>query len=285
MNTNSLILSSVSACLVAGWLASGVALAHGDIHERIESLSKQIAASPQNARLHAQRAELCRQHEDWQGALADCDLAKRLDPSLELDLLRSRTLLESGQAAMALPLLDGFLGRHPQHPQALACRARAETKLGQHLAAIADFREALKLTPIPEPDLVLECGDALVAQKCEKEAVQVLAVGIDKLGPIPSLVIRAMTLEIATKDFEAALTRVETMQQSAPRPEPWMAKRAAILALAGRIQDSRAAWQRLLEHLAALPNLERGSHAMSKLAAEAKQALTALDSQPSATGH
>ncbi len=107
--------------------------------------------------------------------------------------------------------------------------------------------------------------------------------GIEKLGPIPSLVIRAMDLEIATKNFAAALTRVEAMRQSAPRPEPWMAKRASILAQAGRIQESRAAWQALVEHLAALPNLERGSHAMSKLTAEAKQALAALDSLPTTT--
>jgi hypothetical protein len=58
-----------------------------------------------------------------------------------------------------------------------------------------------------------------------------------------------------------------------------MAKRASILAQAGRIPESKAAWQALADHLNALPNLERGSHAMSKLAQDAKLALASLESQ------
>jgi hypothetical protein len=72
------------------------------------------------------------------------------------------------------------------------------------------------------------------------------------------------------------------MRQSAPRPEPWMARRASILAQAGRIEESRAAWQALVDHLSALPNLERGSHAMSTLMEQAKQALAALANPPAA---
>jgi hypothetical protein len=57
-----------------------------------------------------------------------------------------------------------------------------------------------------------------------------------------------------------------------------MARRASVLAQAGRIEESRTAWQALVDHLAALPNLERGSHALSKLAEEARQALASLAS-------
>lgn len=259
--------------------------AHGDIHERIEAVSKQIAAAPQDARLYAQRAELHRQHEDWPAALADCATAQTLDPAVDVALLRGRTLLESSHPADALPLLNGFVERHPDHTQARVCRARALTQLGRHPAAIADYREALRRTAAPEPDLVLECADALAAQGAEKAALQVLAAGIKSLGAIPSLVLRAMDLEIATNDFDAALQRVEAMRQLAPRPEPWMAKKASVLAQAGRLRESRAAWQALLEHLAALPNPERGSHAMSTLMQEARQAVAALDSLPSAPEH
>ena len=55
-----------------------------------------------------------------------------------------------------------------------------------------------------------------------------------------------------------------------------MAKRAALLAQAGRRAEARAAWQALIDHLAALPNLERGSHAMSILAEQAREALGPL---------
>ena len=280
LNVNRLLPPSVVFCLAAWLLAGGTGFSHGAFHERIAELSKQIAAEPRNARLYLQRADSYRQHEEWQAALADCDKARELDPAIEADLLRGRTLQEAGRPADALPLLDGFLGRHPEHPQALTCRARSFEKLGRHSAAIADYRKALKHTPIPEPDLVLETANVLAAQGAEAEAVPVLNAGIEKLGQIPSLVLRAMELEIATKNFDAALGRVESMRQTAPRAEPWMARRASILAQAGRIPESRAAWQALVEHLTALPNLERGSHAMSKLMEEAKKALAALDRPP-----
>jgi hypothetical protein len=57
-----------------------------------------------------------------------------------------------------------------------------------------------------------------------------------------------------------------------------MARRCSILAQAGRIKESRAAWIALFERIQALPNLERGAHAMQLIAEQATQAITALDS-------
>lgn len=47
--------------------------------------------------------------------------------------------------------------------------------------------------------------------------------------------------------------------------------------------ESRAEWKALVEHLAALPKLERGSHAMSKLIEEARQAIASLASLSAST--
>ena len=52
-----------------------------------------------------------------------------------------------------------------------------------------------------------------------------------------------------------------------------MARRATVLAQAGRIEESRAAWKALVEHLDSLPENERRSHAMSALREEASAAL------------
>ncbi|MEI6653436.1 MAG: tetratricopeptide repeat protein [Verrucomicrobiota bacterium] len=264
--------------LAAGWLGTFAASGHGDVHARIEGMSQRIATSPADARLYLQRAELFRQHEQWQAAFADCDKAEQLDPAIDAALLRGRCLLEAARPADALPVLDGYLGRHPQHTQAWVCRARVLTRLKRHAAAIADYREALQRSPRPEPDLVQECADALAALGKISEAVQVLDDGLAKLGAVPSLALHAMDIEAAAGNFVAALARVETLRKAAPRPEPWMAKRASLLAQAGRMQESQAAWQALVGHLSALPALERRSHAMSQLLEQARQALAALDS-------
>lgn len=264
--------------MAAGGLGAGVAFGHGDVHDRIAGVNQQIATAPADAQLYLQRAELFRQHADWQAALADCDQAQPLDPAVDVALLRGRILLEAGRPADALPVLDGYVSRHPQHTQAWVCRARVLTYIGRHDAAIADYREALQRSPQPEPDLVLECANALVALGKSAEAVTVLDAGLTKLGELPSLALRALDIEVATGKIEAALARVETMRQHAPRPEPWMAKRASVLAQAGRLVESQAAWQALVGHLAGLPDAERRSHAIIHLMQQARQALAALDS-------
>ena len=55
-----------------------------------------------------------------------------------------------------------------------------------------------------------------------------------------------------------------------------MARRAAILTSAGRLGESRGAWEALLINLTALPAAMRGSHAMSRLAEEARNGLREL---------
>ena len=256
---------------------TGPAFGHGAYHERLAQLAAELEKTPNDARLHFQLADLNGQHGDWQMSLLNLDRVDELAPGkFPTALLRGQAWLAGGQPAKAKAVLDPLLAAHPEYAHAWVLRARTWQRLGDGPASLADYREALRRTPVPEPDLVQETADAMAAQGREKEAVQILAAGLEKLGAVPSLVLRAMDLEIATKNFDAALSRVEAMQKSAPRPEPWMARRASVLAQAGRIEESRAAWQALVEHLAALPNLERGSHAMSKLAEDARQALAAL---------
>ena len=89
---------------------------------------------------------------------------------------------------------------------------------------------------------------------------------------------KALELELMLGRYDDALARVEVLQKSAPRPEPWIARRASVLAQAGRFNESKAAWQALITHIQALPNLERGSHSMQLLTEQAQQALASLKS-------
>jgi tetratricopeptide (TPR) repeat protein len=280
--------SRICRLLLAGVLSLatlvGPAFGHGGYHERLAYLNGEVKKNPSDPRLHFELGDLYGQHGDLQLALDHLDRVDALAPGKFLtDLQRGQALLVAGQPAKAKRALDGQIASHPGCASAHLLRARASQRIGEGAASLADYREAWRSTPSPEPDLVQEVADALVAQGCQEEASQVLAKGIEKLGNPPSLVLRAMELEIATKNFDAALSRVEAMRQSAPRPEPWMARRASVLAQAGRIEESRVEWKALVEHLAALPKLERGSHAMSKLMEEARQAIASLASLSAST--
>jgi tetratricopeptide (TPR) repeat protein len=262
-----------------GLLKPAPILAHGPFHERIASFTKAVEKNPSDPQLRFDLANLHAQHGDLRLALKQLDRVDVLAPGEFLtDLLRGEAYLVARDFKKAKGALDRQLITHPENGRALLTRARIEGQLGDDSACLADYREALKHTAAPEPDLIQEVADALASHGFQDEAAQVLAAGIEKLGNIPSLVLRAVDLEIDTKNFEAALRRIEQARHDAPRPEPWMARRAAVLAQAGRIEESRAAWKLLLGHLDSLPDNERTSRAMTKLRKEAGEALASLNS-------
>jgi len=256
------------------FLAAGLLFAHGGFDERIASLTEEVNKNPSDAGLRFELANLHAQHGDLKLALEQLDRIDALAPGKFLtDLLRGEAYLVTSDFKKAKEALDRQMVSHPENGRVLLIRARVERQLGQIPACLADYREAFKRTPSPEPDLVQEVSEALASNGFQEEAAQVLAKGIEKLGKIPSLVLRAIELEIAAKNFDAALRRVDEAQKEAPRPEPWMARRATILTQAGRIEESRNAWKALLAHLASLPEHDRASRAMRQLEDEARKAL------------
>jgi len=219
-------------------------------------------------------ANLHAQHGDTALALKDLDKVEALAPGkFPTDLIRGEAYFVARDFAKAKQALDRQLVSHPETARAWLLRARTERELGQPTASFADYREALKRTTSTEPDIVQELADALAAAGKKAEAVEVLNEGIQKLGQIPSLILRALDLEIELKKFDAALRRIEQARADAPRPEPWIARRATALAQAGRGEESRAAWKALIDRLDSLPDNERTSRAMSKLRDEAREAL------------
>ena len=260
-------------------LAASLAFGHGAYHEELQRTDEQIAKSPENGSLWFHRGYLNVLHGEWQTALTDLEHADRLEPhKYATDWLRGQALAAGGKYEIAKTVLDDFLKEHPEHGGAFASRARVLVQLKEHTAALADYRVALIKTPNAEPDLVQEVVEALISQQQNEEAADLLEVHLKRLGNSPGLVMKALELEVVLGRYDAALTRVDVLQQTAPRPEPWMAKRASLLAQAGRIRESQAAWQALITHIQALPNLERGAHAMQLIAEQAHQAVASLKS-------
>jgi len=250
------------------------AFGHGALHERIAQLIHDLQGKPDDTALRLELAEVYFQHDEWPETLKQLDEIERIAPGkVPTTLLRAQALTASGQMSGARALLDPFLASHPDHPIALVTRARALGELGHDAAALADYRHALAATPLPGVDLYMEIAEALAKRRLTDEAISVLQGGLAKLGSNPTLLQAAMQLELAAGRFDEALARVEAMRQNAPRPEPWMARKAAILARAGRTEETRAAWAALLTHLDALPPLERGSPEMIRLANQARQGL------------
>lgn len=259
-------------------LVTDVSYGHGGYDEEIKRSDELIAAEPDNAAHWFHRGHLHCLHGDWKAALPDLDKAESLAPGrYPVDLVRGQAWMAGGELEAARIALDGFVRSSPEVAEGFAARARLMLKIGDGEAAVADFRQALAKSRTPEPDLYIETAEALLAQERPAEAVKELQAGMARLGELPALADRALTLEVSLGLYDEALSRVAALQAAAPRREPWMAKRASILAQAGRLADSRAAWMQLRDHLLALPNLERGSHSMSLLLEQAQQAIKSLE--------
>jgi tetratricopeptide (TPR) repeat protein len=269
----------VVLCLAWSWSFPWPAAAHGPIHEQIAALTSRIEADPQNAALYLKRGELQSHDRHWDEALADYARAAQLDPTLAaVDLARGKTLLHAGSPDRAKSALDRFLAAHPEHAEALATRARALVILGQRLVATADYARAIAATESrgrPNPEYYLERARALAGEGGDHigRALRGLEEGIERLGPIMSLQLEAITLELAGKRYDAALARLDALAAQSPRQEPWLARRGAILEQAGRGAEARRAYEQALVAIEALPARHRAAEATARLEAELRAAL------------
>ena len=150
-------------------LPTGSVFGHGGFHERIAYLTAEAKKKPSDPLLHFELANLHGQHGDLQLALLNLDRVDALAPGKFLtDLLRGEAWLVAGEFTKAKEALDRQLVSHPECARAWLLRARAERKLGQDAASLADYREALKRTASPEPDLVQEVAGALATGGCQE---------------------------------------------------------------------------------------------------------------------
>ena len=265
------------------WLAAVLAFsiqlpAHADIHERIQALDKEIQRNPAEAKLFLKRGELHRLHRDWDAALADYRRATELDPhGEEVGFLRGRMLLEAGHPDQARRELDEFLADQPEHREALLTRGRALAALGQGLSAAQDYTRVIATLTQPTPEFYLERSKALEAEGDAYlgRALQGLDEGIAKLGPLVTLQLYAIDLELKREYYDAALERLERLAPWLP-PERRLQRRGEILLLAGRLPEARKAFSKALEYLESLPSSRGNTRASRELRARLRASLEQL---------
>jgi tetratricopeptide (TPR) repeat protein len=161
-------------------------------------------------------------------------------------------------------------------------RAQAHLAMGRHREAIADLDAAIALLDRPVPDLYAARARALVALRPPDyvNALRGLDEGLARFGPAAGLESHALDLELAQRDWNAALQRLERGTWTAHRPEWLLERRGWILAQAGDAAAARAAYAAALCEIEMLPSDRRGSAAVRELEAR----IRAQTSSPFPTG-
>ena len=269
---NGLRAGLACAGLLAGAMGDG--FAHGALEAQIDKLTAEIARAPADAQLYLRRGELHRLHEEWDAALADYARAAAQAPADDrVDFLRGRALQQAGRSAQAKQALDAYVARHPGHVEARVARARALRALHDDRAAAADYRYAIERSPKPDPDLYLERARAELAAGDIAQAGEGLEAARLRLGPIASIELLAVDVEVRQGRFDAALARLDAMAARSPRKEAWLARRGDVLAEAGRRDEARTAYAAALAAIAALPPDLRSAKAIGDLEARVRRAL------------
>ena len=249
--------------------------AHGELLIRIGALTRQIQLATNNvAQLYLERAELNREHKDWEAAKSDYDRASQLDPKLAaIDFCRAKMLDESGQLEASRALLDKVVSRNPKDGEAFVSRARVLIKLNQSKPAVVDFRHGLELLRNPKPEYFLELAQVLTAEKKTNDALRSLDSGIKKLGPVVLLQSYALDLEVGQKNIDPALARLNTIIERAERKENWLARRGDILLAAGRPAEAQKSFVESLAAIKILPTILQKAPPMQNLQSHIQTAL------------
>lgn len=241
---------------------------HGEVHERIAELSTQIDRRPEDATLYFRRAEMRRLHQEWTEAEDDYRKAATLNPQLAAVRLGRATLrFDCGHAAEAEKLATEYLAEAPGQSDGLLLRARARAAQGRVDEAARDYDDSLASLSAATPDVYLERA-ALLANAMPPrrgDAVRGLEEGLRRLGPLLTLQEKAVDLEVADGQLDAALARIEDVLTAQPRHLEWLAKKWRLLVSAGRADAAAAARAATLSALEALPPRRRLLPAMSDL--------------------
>lgn len=249
--------------------------AHGELLIRIGEATKKIEAATNHlATLYLQRGELYREDQNWAEAEADYSRAAQQDPKLEAgDFCRAKLLDDSGQLEASRDMFNKVIARSPKNGEAFIGRARVLVKLNEPQPATADFQEGLKLLTNPKSEYFLELAQILMTQNKTDEALHTLDSGIKKFGPIVPLQLYALELELARKNTDAALSRLDTIIERAERKENWLARRGDILLAAGRSAEARKSFNASLAAIKLLPMVLQKASPMQNLQSRVQMAL------------
>ena len=247
---------------------------HGAYHDVVTEATRELALKPNDAALRFKLACAHEEHGEWTLALEELERLRRLDAQgFEIGFVQGKALATGAQWRAAKGALDEFLSTSPGHVDALAERGQVLLKLGETEAALVDFSAAVGTDRPLSPELYVLAATAFAEHSQSEQAIAILRKGLALVGGDPALLLPSLELELSAGNLAEALSRVDAMQKAAPRPEPWMARRAQVFTQAGKTQEARAAWTSLRDHLLSLPSLERGTPLLSQLLTEAQRAL------------
>jgi predicted Zn-dependent protease len=249
------------------WLAD-IVRGHGDVHETVAVLSREIETKPKNeAALRFERASLLAQYEHFTEALDDLAKINEIDPGNDRPVaLRGHIFRRMGKLAEARAEQEAFLKKHPVNTQVRFDYSQTLAALKETGAAIAELDKLIGAAQHPSPDFVaMRLRLTKSRDGGGPEAALAWLDGFLTTHPLPVFEEAALRLEIELGRTAAAAKRIDVMACKSPRPESLWLRKAELLASGGDAAGAAAAARAGVAAVARLPAHVRGTRACAAL--------------------
>jgi len=243
-------------------------LPHGDLHLRIEEISRVIDQYPDSLELYRSRGELYLQHE--QAALANQDftfcLQQGLRDSRALEGM-SKSLIPAQTLDSSLYYIDLALDKDSTNASALEWKARLLFLLYQFCESGQLYETIISDATSPSPSLFIDASNSWI--KCSQDgyqhAIDILRTGLNRIGPLHVLQKELVHHYLQHNDFESALSMQSELIEHAVSKIIPLYERASIYLLAGQKQEALVDIQNALLLFDQLPVSKKDLPAMIQL--------------------
>lgn len=236
---------------------------HGDLHARIENLTRKIAVYPHDAQLYQQRGELHLQHEQYKRAIKDFRFyQKKRGVQIRTSYCLARAYFGMGAYRKSLKLLHN-MEESEYKLQALSLMADIYLQKELHLKAGESYAKVINLIPIPSVQNYLDAAESYHKANQLGKAIWVLQQGLDRLGPTPSITKTLIHWYRLSGQYDAAIALHNLVIRYSNRKEYAYYDRALTRYYMGDINECQQDIDEAKSLIAALPLHLRNTPATS----------------------
>ncbi|RTR34141.1 tetratricopeptide repeat protein [Shewanella atlantica] len=238
---------------------SGLSVAHVDVDLRVQHYDYLLNSQTNDAHLYLKRGELHSDNRHWDLAWRDFQTALKYthDDKLRLDIwfYMGRMRLQSGMPDEAKTLLSKVIKLDPRYKSARLNLARTYSALEEYEQAVDEMDIFMSLLNRPTPDQFIE--RAMMAKSIESEgiskAIDGLNDGIDRLGPMVSLIDLLVDTYQELGETQLALAAIELLPDDVEALPRWQLRKGEILHRLMRYGDAQTAYQNGLNTISTMP--------------------------------
>ena len=269
------------ACIVWLSLVPSSSMAHGDLDERILSVTQEISSTPDSAFLYYKRGKLYFHHEDFQFAIDDLCVSrsKGYNDTMQ-DLLLAKSYLSIDNLIDAKVECNSIKSKSPNNIHANKVLAKIFIREHKYAEAALLYEDVIDHAFKVFPENYFSAADAWHAEGSAKSidrALQVLYQGINKEGPLLNFYNKIKSLQLEKRDFEAGIQTQLQIIDLSDRKEKVYYELANIYSQSTEYNLAIKYYDKAIIELKKLPLRLQHNKAMKDLESSIRASLTSIN--------